>query len=412
VPAVPGAAPDRTATADGTSDAPRESAPEPSAKPPTELAGDAPRTKPDDDADSPHAPAGEPTVAEQPETPVRTAAPSGRAVLAEKCEKCHGSSKKKGGLRVDSLEALLAGGENGPAVVPGDPGSSEIVRRARLPVTQKGHMPPKKEPQLTRDEVAALVAWVRGLSRGQVASSRSKAPDAVAKVEAPRESAVEPNVDESRSTASTAEPSSETRENETNAVASTPSEPAPDAPPDDALLARVPPRVVLYEDAVAPLLAKRCAKCHAGPTPAARLRVDDYAALVEGGLSGPGIVPGKPDESFICQRVSLPPSHDDRMPPEGEPPMSAGEIRLVRFWVERGAARNLELPAREIPASALGAAAGYITGRDEPTALRADAGCAACAIGKLPSQTPVAVVVVGSLLGVLLLRRAARNGLA
>jgi hypothetical protein len=169
---------------------------------------------------------------------------------------------------------------------------------------------------------------------------------------------------------------------------------------------------VLYEDAVAPLLAKRCAKCHAGPTPAARLRVDDYAALVEGGLSGPGIVPGKPDESFICQRVSLPPSHDDRMPPEGEPPMSAGEIRLVRFWVERGAARNLELPAREIPASALGAAAGYITGRDEPTALRADAGCAACAIGKLPSQTPVAVVVVGSLLGVLLLRRAARNGLA
>jgi mono/diheme cytochrome c family protein len=411
-PAVPGAGPDRSPAADGPSEAPRENAPEPSAKPPGEQAGDAPKTKPDDDVDPPPAPAAQPSVAEEPDTKARATAPSGRAVLAEKCEKCHGSSKKKGGLRVDSLDALLLGGENGAAVVPGDPESSEIVRRVRLPATQKGHMPPKKEAQLTSDEVAALVAWVRGLSRGQVASSRSKAPDAVAKVEAPRESAAEPSASEGNSTASTAEPSSKTSGSGPSAVAPTASEPVPDGPPDAALLARVPPRVVLYEDAVAPLLAKRCAKCHAGPKPAAQLRVDDYSALVEGGLSGPGIVPGKPDESFVCQRISLPPSDDDRMPPEGEPPMSAGEIRLVRFWVERGAARDLELPAKEIPASALGAAADYITGREKPAALlRADGGCAACAMGKRPSHTPLALAVVASWLGVLLLRRAARSGL-
>ena len=408
-PAVPGAAPDRTASTDGANDAPRESAPEPSAKPPDrEPAGDAATTKSDDGVDRARAPAAEPAVAQEPETKTRAAAPSGRAVLAEKCAKCHGSSKKKGGLRVDSLEALLAGGENGPAVVLGDPENSEIIRRVRLPVTQKGHMPPKKEPQLSNDDVAALVAWVRGFSRGQVASSRSKAPDAVTKVEAPRSSDAEPSAGESSSTASTTEPSGETSGSETGAAAGTPSE--PDAVPDDALLARVPPRVALYEDAVAPLLSTRCAKCHSGSKPAAQLRVDDYSALVEGGLSGPGIVPGKPDESFVCQRISLPPSDDDRMPPEGEPPMSAGEIRLVRFWVERGAARDLELPAKEIPALALSAAARYITGRKKPAAeLRADAGCAACVIGKRQNQTPLAFAVVGSLLSALLLRRAARR---
>ena len=60
---------------------------------------------------------------------------SGR-LLAEKCYSCHGDKKQKGGLRLDSLEAILKGGESGPAVVAGKPDGEpdrrgDQLRRAR-----------------------------------------------------------------------------------------------------------------------------------------------------------------------------------------------------------------------------------------------------------------------------------------
>src|SRR5579871_5295984 len=66
-----------------------------------------------------------------------------RPVLAEHCFACHSDAakKRKGGLAVDSLAALLQGGDTGPAVVPGHPEKSLLV-------TAVGHatdlkMPPK-----------------------------------------------------------------------------------------------------------------------------------------------------------------------------------------------------------------------------------------------------------------------------
>ena len=42
-----------------------------------------------------------------------------RPLLAANCQACHGESAMAG-LRVDSREAILRGGETGPAIVPGD----------------------------------------------------------------------------------------------------------------------------------------------------------------------------------------------------------------------------------------------------------------------------------------------------
>ena len=55
-----------------------------------------------------------------------------RPLLAEKCYSCHGDKKQKGGLRLDSIEAILKGGESGPAVVPGKPNESLLVVRDQL----------------------------------------------------------------------------------------------------------------------------------------------------------------------------------------------------------------------------------------------------------------------------------------
>src|SRR6185437_10252324 len=42
-----------------------------------------------------------------------------RPLLVSQCQKCHGAKEQKGGLRLDSRAAALAGGDSGPAVVPG-----------------------------------------------------------------------------------------------------------------------------------------------------------------------------------------------------------------------------------------------------------------------------------------------------
>ena len=47
-----------------------------------------------------------------------------RPVLAGECYECHASTKKKGGLALDTRDGLLKGGESGPALVPSQPDSS------------------------------------------------------------------------------------------------------------------------------------------------------------------------------------------------------------------------------------------------------------------------------------------------
>src|SRR5438105_2342424 len=54
-----------------------------------------------------------------------------RPVLADTCFKCHGGAKTSHGLRVDSRAALLEGGESGPALKPGDPDGSLLLRAMR-----------------------------------------------------------------------------------------------------------------------------------------------------------------------------------------------------------------------------------------------------------------------------------------
>ena len=58
------------------------------------------------------------------------------------------------------------------------------------------------------------------------------------------------------------------------------------------------------------------------------LRLDSYEPLMEGGKDGPVIVPGKPEQSLLLQRVTLPPDHKHFMPAEGKPPFEAGGDRV------------------------------------------------------------------------------------
>src|SRR5262245_25786179 len=66
-----------------------------------------------------------------------------RPILAEHCYGCHSQNAKKlkGGLLLDSRAGILKGGDSGPAVVPGKPDASLLVRAFRQ--EQELRMPPK-----------------------------------------------------------------------------------------------------------------------------------------------------------------------------------------------------------------------------------------------------------------------------
>ncbi len=76
------------------------------------------------------------------------------------CAGCHGGKSPAGGLTVDDYGALLKGGDTGPAVMPGKPEASVLVRRISLPAADEDHMPPSDERQLTGGDIALVTAWV------------------------------------------------------------------------------------------------------------------------------------------------------------------------------------------------------------------------------------------------------------
>ena len=83
-----------------------------------------------------------------------------RPVLADKCYKCHStqSDKVKGGLLLDSRDALRKGGESGPALVPGKPEESLLIKAIHYEDDEL-QMPPKE--QLTDGQIKDFEAWIK-----------------------------------------------------------------------------------------------------------------------------------------------------------------------------------------------------------------------------------------------------------
>jgi hypothetical protein len=82
-----------------------------------------------------------------------------RPILVERCYKCHSAAaeKVKAGLLLDTREGMLKGGESGPAIVPGDPEKSILIRAIRQ--IDELRMPVKEK--LPDEQIADFVAWVK-----------------------------------------------------------------------------------------------------------------------------------------------------------------------------------------------------------------------------------------------------------
>ena len=84
-----------------------------------------------------------------------------RPVLVNNCYKCHSaeSTKVKGELLLDTPEGVLKGGKTGPAVVPGDPEKSLLIKAVRYN-DEDLQMPPKGE-KLMDGQINDLETWVK-----------------------------------------------------------------------------------------------------------------------------------------------------------------------------------------------------------------------------------------------------------
>ncbi len=81
-----------------------------------------------------------------------------RPLLAKSCYGCH-STAPMGGLAVNSRAALLKGGNNGPAIIPGKPEESLLIKAVRQP-DDKLKMPMQAE-RLSAREIEDLAAWIK-----------------------------------------------------------------------------------------------------------------------------------------------------------------------------------------------------------------------------------------------------------
>ena len=88
---------------------------------------------------------------------------------------------------------------------------------------------------------------------------------------------------------------------------------------------------------VLPILQENCGKCHGEKKAAAKLRVHTAAALKEKWDQSKGLITaGKPEESELYKRISLP-AGDKKLMPKGGEPLAKDKIDLIGRWIKEGA---------------------------------------------------------------------------
>ncbi|MEW6304128.1 MAG: DUF1553 domain-containing protein [Verrucomicrobiota bacterium] len=207
-----------------------------------------------------------------------------KPILETSCLQCHGAEKQKGGLRLDSREALLKGGDNGAAIVTGDSAKSPLIHLVAHLVPDS-EMPPKgKGEPLTTTQIGLMRAWIdRGAEwpAGMTLQVPGIAPE---------------------------------------------------------LLAKLPPpaaRTVDFSKDIQPLFAQNCYECHGPKKQEANFRLDSKSVTLRGGDLGVAVVPGNSAQSLLIHLVGG--LKGDLVMPARGPRLSAEQIGLLRAWIDQGA---------------------------------------------------------------------------
>jgi mono/diheme cytochrome c family protein len=238
----------------------------------------------------------------RPPAPAPAAAPVDFArdvqpILAASCVRCHGAEKTEAGLRLDTHEGLLDGGDSGGAIVRGD-GKGSLLYQRLMAADPDERMPQRADP-LPRAQVETLVRWIDDGAPWPEGVVVRASPEASAPFSAPRPLTTHTT------------------------------------------LARAGRTGVSFNRDVRPILADSCYACH-GPDRNRRqrgLRLDREEVAKAPLASGEAaIVPGHPEKSLLIARVTDP-DERRRMPhaSSGKDRLSAAQIETLRRWIAEGA---------------------------------------------------------------------------
>jgi WD40 repeat protein len=178
-----------------------------------------------------------------------------------------------------------------------------------------------------------------------------------------------------------------------------PSRAAAAPPPAAAPEQRAPVR---FQDELLPLLAANCLACHNSKTTEAGLSLETVATIVAGGDSGPGVVPGKPDESILLARAAHRDTDADTMPPQGNSvgarSLSPKELELLERWIAEGAAAGSTATARAIDWRPIAAGTGAVVSVDVSVDGRLTAAARGSRVGLFDtiSGTPLGDLIDGA----------------
>ena len=85
-----------------------------------------------------------------------------KPIFDANCARCHGGANHRGGLNMDTREALLKGGHDGAVIVPGDPSKSLLVKLIRHEGPKDNPMPmPDKRKKLSDADIAIVERWIQ-----------------------------------------------------------------------------------------------------------------------------------------------------------------------------------------------------------------------------------------------------------
>ena len=119
---------------------------------------------------------------------------------------------------------------------------------------------------------------------------------------------------------------------------------------------------VVYTDIIEPILATKCYSCHGESKQKGKLRLDLPNYILQGGEEGKVLTPYQPGSSEIINRLLLPTSNEEHMPPKEKPQLTKDEVALLHWWIESGANFTAAVKNTKQTAAIKGLLASFLSG--------------------------------------------------